>query len=166
MGSWVDYLIDPADIGKLYSPIPAFEEVFLRSVHLARRGPALILRMDLMPFPDRVPSEWRDAGYDRVQCHVEFLDVHDMEMTVTALPELVKISVESRPKNNLSVAISGNTAELNFTSNASLQVGHVSGFRLDGGVGDGSRHGFLSRLDDHLYHTIPGPEVKNFHDRV
>jgi hypothetical protein len=164
--TWVDHLRDPAGIGELYSPIPAFGEVFLRSVHLSRRSPAVRLRIDLMSLPDVWPSGWREAGYDRVQCQVEFLAVEDVALTATALPELVRISVEPLPRNRLSVAVTGSVVRLNFISNRSLQVGHVSGFRLAPDGGDGSSHGFLSRVDSRLYDTVPGPEVKNYHDRV
>lgn len=164
--TWVDHLRDPAGIGELYSPVPAFEDVFLRSVHLSRRGPGITLRVDLLSLPDVWPSGWREAGYDRVQCQVQFLAVEGVVLTVGALPELVRVSVKSLPKNRLLVAVAGDVVRLDFTSNRVLQVGHVSGFRLDLDGGDGSPHGFLSRVDSRLYGTVPGPEVKNYHDRI
>jgi hypothetical protein len=164
--NWAEYLVDPTVIGRLYSPIPALEDVILRSVHLSTRSPAVLLRMDLPIFPNVLPREWKEAAVDRVQCHLQFLAVADFELTDCQLPFAASISVEPRPERRLLVSISNGPVKIGFTSSDSLQVGHFSAYLSGADSTDESEHVFLSHVDRRLYTVVPPPDVKTYHDRV
>ncbi|MCZ4122164.1 Imm50 family immunity protein [Streptomyces sp. H39-S7] len=149
-----------------YSPVPALESLTVRSVHLDRRGPTLILRFDLPRFPDAPPPEWAAAGCDTFQCQLRFLAVADVVMRGWSPPVTADVVIEEEENRRIRVGMRGAGAELAFTSSDSLTVGHLSAYaRSDDGTDAGPRH-FVGRTDQFRWSTVPDVWEKNFYERV
>lgn len=179
---WRDVLINRAVLDDLYTDIPALDRVRVRSVHLGRVGPEVIVRCDLAEFPDRLAAEGESEaapgagsgagfgaageGHDRLQLHVRFLDVADFELVRCSLPSDAAITVREAERRRLAVELVGESVEARFTSSDSLTVGHLSTYRGDAGEPDVGPHEFLGAVDRRLYSSVPGPTTRVFHERV
>lgn len=162
---WTDLLVDRGALDQLYSTVPELARVTLRSVHLGRLGPSIILRLDLERFPDRPPPRWRDSQLDTLQLHVRFLGVADLVMSGSDLPVVAAIEMEPIGDRRLDVEVRSATAPLRFTSSDALAVGHVSAYRKQNRLDAGS-HRYAGRVDERLYSVVPPSFVERFHDRL
>ncbi|ORT57883.1 Imm50 family immunity protein [Streptomyces sp. CB03238] len=161
-------LVNADDLVNLYGKVPTLGTLRLRSVNLDWRGPTVTLRVDLSSFPSVVPQEWEGAEVDTVQCHLQFLAVEDLSLAEWE-PPVPSASFRVQPlKENrrIQVRVAGAGIALGFTSNASVQVGHVSAFKISSDGTDGDRHIFLKKLDRMRYESIPGTEEKTFYGRI
>ncbi|MFJ4871270.1 Imm50 family immunity protein [Streptomyces sp. NPDC088757] len=164
----VPFLVNPADLVRLYGEVPPFDTFRLRAVNLSWRGPTVTLRVDLSTFPATVPPEWEDAGVDTLQCHFQFVAVEDFALEQWE-PPVPSASFTAEPlgrDRRMRVRVRGAGVDLGFTSHESVHVGHVSAFRIAPGGTDGGRHLFRRPLDRRLHETVPGPEEKTFHERI
>jgi len=172
---WRDVLINRAVLDELYADIPALDRVWVRSVHLSRVGPEVIVRCDLAEFPDRLAApgagSGADAGtvaegHDRLQLHLRFLDVADFELVRCSLPSGAAITLRELDRRRLAVELVGESVEVRFTSSDALTVGHLSTYRGNDGEPDVGAHEFLGAVDRRLYSSVPGPTTRVFHERV
>lgn len=165
--TWADLLVDPERLRGLYSDLPARDPVTVRSLNLDRRGPTLILRLDLPAFPDHPLPEWAGAGYDRFQCQLRFLAVEDLRVRSWAAPVTGSLAVEPRPSRRVRVTLRGEGLDVAFTSADELKAGHLCAFRPSpSGSDEGPRH-FVSPLDRRAYgSSLPDVCEKTFHARV
>jgi hypothetical protein len=172
---WRDVLINRAVLDELYTDIPALDRVWVRSVHLNRVGPEVIVRCDLGEFPDRLAapeaglgadSEAAGGGHHRLQLHLRFLDVADFELVRCSLPSGAAITVRELEHRRLAVELVGESVEVRFTSSDALTVGHLSTYRGDDSELDVGAHEFLGAVDRRLYASVPGPTTRVFHERV
>lgn len=168
---WRDVLINRAVLDELYTDIPALDRVWVRSIHLGRVGPEVIVRCDLAEFPDRLTVSEAGAGavaggHDRLQLHLRFLDVADFELVRCSLPSGAAITLRELEHRRLAVELVGESVEVRFTSSDALTVGHLSTYRGDDGEPDVGGHEFLGAVDRRLYSSVPGPTTRVFHERV
>ncbi|MGA5409312.1 Imm50 family immunity protein [Streptomyces lavendulocolor] len=163
--------LKPANAGeliKLYGKIPDIRRFRLRSINLDWRGPTVTLRLDLSSFPKTVPPEWEGLGLDTVQCHLQFLAVEDLSLSEWE-PPVRSASLETLPleeERRVRVEVTGAGVDLAFTSNESVQVGHVSAFGISPDGTDETRHVFSRRIDAARYASVPATEENTFHGRI
>jgi hypothetical protein len=163
---WRDVLINRAVLDDLYTDIPALDRVWVRSIHLGRVGPAVILRCDLPEFPDRLAAGTAADGHDRLQLHLRFLDVADFDLARGSLPSEAAVTLRALEHRRLAVEVVGDSVEMRFTSSDSLTVGHLSTYRGTADEPDVGDHDFLGAVDRRLYSSVPSPTTKVFHERV
>ncbi|MFG3347658.1 Imm50 family immunity protein [Streptomyces sp. NPDC048018] len=152
----------------LYGELPALDGLRLRSLQMNWRGPTVTLRVDLPVFPSRLPDEWAGSGVDTVQCHLQFLAVTDLTLAVWDPPaSAVSFDVGSvQGGDRVRVTAVAPGVDLAFTSSRSALVGHVSAFRAGPDGSDAGRHLFAQALDRRRYESLPGPDEKNFYERL
>lgn len=165
-----DYLqlVNTRDLVQLYGKVPDLRWFRLRSINLDWRGPTVTLRLDLSTFPETIPPEWKGTEVDTVQCHLQFLAVEDLSMPEWE-PPVRSASLETQPleeERRVRVRVRGEGVALKFTSNESVQVGHLSAFKISPYGTDNTQHLFLRRLDALRYASIPATEEKTFHGRI
>jgi hypothetical protein len=163
---WRDTLINRAVLDDLYWDIPALERVWLRSIRLGRVGSTVVVRCDLPEFPDRLASGTVADDHDRLQLHLRFLDVADLELVRCSLPSEATVTLRALERRRLAVDLVGSSVEMRFTSSDSLTVGHLSTYRATAGEPDIGVHDFLGAVDRRLYSSVPGPTTWVFHERV
>lgn len=160
---WRDMLVDRAALDELYTDIPGLERVALRSIHLDRVGPTVILRCDLPEFPDRVAVA---DDHHRLQLHLRFLDVADFNLLRCELPAEAAVTLGALERRRLAVEVVGGSVEMTFSASDSLAVGHLSTHRGTASEPDVGEHSFLGAVDRRRYSSVPSPTVKVFHDRL
>ncbi|MET9721527.1 Imm50 family immunity protein [Streptomyces zaomyceticus] len=164
--NWVDLLANPGDLRALYGTPPALRAVTVRSVHLNHDGPALTLRLDLPAFPGSPPREWREAGFDRFQCHLQFLAVESLAMRGWNPPATADIGLDACDRRRMRVTVESSSFDLSFEAADTVLVGHLSAFSPGEDGSDGGSRGFLGKLDSLRFDTLPGLEEKTFYERV
>ncbi|MFF9866435.1 Imm50 family immunity protein [Streptomyces sp. NPDC013953] len=153
---------------QLYGKNPDLRRFRLRSINLDWRGPTVTLRLDLSSFPETILPEWKGTEVDTVQCHLRFLAVENLSMPEweppipSALLETQSLEEERRVR----VRVTGDGVALGFTSSESVQVGHVSAFKISADGTDKTRHLFFKRIDAVRYSSIPATEEKTFYGRI
>jgi hypothetical protein len=163
---WRDVLINRAVLDELYTDIPALDRVWLRSIHLGRVGPTVIVRCDLPEFPDRLADGAVAEDHDRLQLHLRFLDVAGVDLAGCSLPSEAAVSLRALDRRRLAVELVGDSVDMRFSSSDSLTVGHLSTYRGTAGEPDVGVHDFLGAVDRRLYSSVPGSTTKVFHERV
>lgn len=161
-------LVNSEQISRIYGRIPRLDRLRLRAVNLDWRGPKITLRADLMEFPQDIPPDWKSAGVDTVQCHLQFLAVQEVVLTGW-VPSGHPISLDTEATGHdrrMRVQVAGLTGDLRFSSNETVLVGHVSAFRIGEERSDRGRHIFSGKIDSLRHSTVPAPEVKVFHERL
>ncbi|MFF8291525.1 Imm50 family immunity protein [Streptomyces sp. NPDC016309] len=161
-------LVNAGDLINLYGKVPDLRRFRLRSINLDWRGPTVTLRLDLPSFPKKIPPEWRGTDVDTVQCHVQFLAVEDLTMPEWE-PPVRSAFLDTQllaEKRRIRVQVTGSGVALGFTSSESVQVGHVSAFKISDDGTDETQHFFSKRLDAVRYASIPATEEKTFYGRI
>ncbi|MCC3653810.1 immunity 50 family protein [Streptomyces sp. S07_1.15] len=160
--SWRGLLRNGDLLAPYYAEVPDICRVTIRSAYLDRRGPTLVLRLDLPGFADMPSGEWIENGCDRIQCHVKFLALGDVHIRDLRFPADARVSIARREENRIGVFVASEVGEMTFTSSDSLTVGHVSAFRSsDGSEG---RHFFASKLDRRRFGDfLPAAHEKGFY---
>ncbi|MFD9209817.1 Imm50 family immunity protein [Streptomyces sioyaensis] len=156
--NWEDLISSTDKLREHYSKIPPLAQVTLRSIHLSRYGPTIILRLDLPTFPDRPHPEWTDQGCDRLQCHVRFLAVEDFSMRRWEPPVVADVQMKHLEKRRIEVDILSSQTNLSFTSSDSLTVGRISAFRAPDSGLDQEKHHYVGRMDRLKYDSVPPPK--------
>ncbi|PJE93839.1 hypothetical protein CUT44_32070 [Streptomyces carminius] len=119
------------------------------------------MRLDLTEFPASPRPEWAEAGCDRVQCHVVFLDVADLRLERWAGAGEGELTVTSLEPRRLRIQAEGEAMRCGFTSNDSLTVRHVSAYRSHKGQ---ERHFFASPLDRRRFtDELPRTDERTFY---
>ena len=163
---WKDVLVNRQLLDEFYLETPSFGDVTLRSLHLSRLGPSVILRMDMGRYADRPRQEWIDCGCDRLQLHLQFLDVADLRLESAPLPCVVSLNFERLSLKRLALEIRGSQVDMRFTCSDSVSVGHISAYAATDDLLDAHPHKYVARVDQLLYAEVPGAEVETYHDRV
>jgi hypothetical protein len=164
--AWESLLVNRPALEAFYSSVPPLESLTVRSVHLDRRGPTVILRFDLPRFPDRPLPEWVAAGCDTFQCQLRFLAVADVVLHGWSPPVTGDLVIEEEADRRIRVALRGAGARLAFTGSDSLTVGHLSAYRRSAdGTDTGPQH-FVGRTDRFRWSTVPDVWEKTFYERV
>lgn len=163
--NWEDLLSSTDKLREHYSKIPPLTQVTLRSIHLSRHGPTIILRLDLPAFPDRPLPEWTDQGCDRLQCHVRFLAVEDFSMRRWEPPVVADVQMDPLEKRRIKVDVLSGQTNLSFTSSDSLTVGRISTFRAPTEGPDREKHYYVGRMDRLKYDSVPGAEAEVYYER-
>ncbi|MFI6106066.1 Imm50 family immunity protein [Streptomyces sp. NPDC051310] len=161
-------LVNTGDLVQLYGKVPDLRWFRLRSINLDWRGPTVTLRLDLSSFPETIPPEWKGTEVDTVQCHLQFLAVEDLSMPGWE-PPVRSASLVTQPlegERRVRVRVTGDGVALGFTCNESVQVGHVSAFKISSDGADKTRHLFFKRIDAARYKSIPATEEKTFYGRI
>ncbi|MFE5481361.1 Imm50 family immunity protein [Streptomyces sp. NPDC056527] len=161
-------LVNTESLVALYGKVPPLDEFRLRSINVDWRGPTVTLRVDLSTFPAALPPEWEDADIDTVQCHLQFLAVADLSLAKWQ-PPVHSASLDAQPlgeERRIRVRVTGPGVDLGFTSNESVLVGHVSGFKVAADGTDGGRHLFSRRIDSLRHEIIPETDEKTFYGRL
>jgi hypothetical protein len=164
--AWADLLRNPEAVGAFYERLPPLEAVVLRSVHLDRWGPTLTLRLDLPRFADRPLPEWVESGCDRLQCHLQFVDVADVRMRGWRPPATADVGMGGLERRRVAVRIAGEGVDLAFTSSDSLVVGRMSVYRAQQGGLDTGPHQFVGKVDRIRCTAVPDVWEKTFYERV
>jgi hypothetical protein len=148
--TWAGRLLpnDARVLARYFPQPPELTDVVLRSVRFERRGPGCVLRVDL-PGP--------------VQCSLGFLAIDDVTLSGGRLPEPVTISMRDEPLNRLAVEVTGESVRLALTCADQLRFGRVSTHGTPPAEPDLGPHVFASKLDQHLYTSVPGAEVDTYH---
>jgi hypothetical protein len=142
------------------SGLPAGPAV-VRSINLSRRGPTVVVRLDMPEFPASPRPEWLEIGCDRIQCHVAFLNVADFQLERWVGAGEAETAVKPLEPRRLSVSLEGSTIRCGFTSSDSLTVRHVSAYRSSEGQG---RQLFASPLDRRGFaNELPWIDERNFY---
>ncbi|MFI1322731.1 hypothetical protein EF913_04230 [Streptomyces sp. WAC04189] len=161
------YLMNPEKISALFGEIPEVTETRLRSINLNWRGPTVTLRVDLPGFPQRAPQEWIDAGMDTVQCHFQFLAVHNLSLRRWDPPTDARFETERLTvRQGMHVSAVGTGVDLSFDSSDSVLVGHLSSFRSHPDGSDDGPHMFVSRVDSRRHTSLPQTDEKTFYERL
>ena len=150
----------------LYGTTSNLSGVRIRSVNLNWRGPTVRLRIDLPSFPVSAPPEWIDAGMDTVQCQFQFLAVENISLAAWDPPAVG--DVEMTPlgsERRMRVAVHGLGIALQFECSESVDVSHVSAFKIGPGGSDNGPHLFVSRLDARRRTFLPATDEKTFYER-
>lgn len=159
--TWAKLLRNPEQFQGIYTMLPPLDGVFVRSVHLERRGPTAVLRIDLPAPPSGQLDRWDHAEFDFIQCHLHFLAVEEFRMSPWEPQESVDVEFFSRPVRRIQVSVGDGS--IRFSCSDSLTVKHVSAYRL---VSDGAaeEHLFASPLDRRrLGTTLPSYEDRSFY---
>lgn len=164
--AWESLLVNRPALEAFYSPVPPLESVTVRSVHLDRRGPTLILRFDLPEFPHTPRPEWAAAGCDTFQCQLRFLAVADVVLRGWSPPVTADVVIEEEANRRIRVGLRSAGLELGFTSSDSLTVGHLSAYRRSDDGTDAGRQHFVGRTDQFRWTTVPDVWEKTFYERV
>jgi hypothetical protein len=125
---------------------------------------------DLVQLYGKVPDlrRFRLRSINLVQCHLQFLAVEDLSMPVWE-PPVPSASLETQPleeERRVRVRVTGDGVALGLTCNESVQVGHVSAFKISSDGADKTRHLFFKRIDAIRYTSIPATEEKTFYGRI
>ncbi|WP_158710977.1 Imm50 family immunity protein [Streptomyces albus] len=160
--SWRGLLRNGDLLAPYYVQIPDIDRVVIHSTYLDRRGPTLVLRLDLPRFADRPLPEWIEAGCDRIQCHVKFLALSDVRIQRVRFPAEARINIDRREDGRIGVRVASDIGDMEFISSDSLTVGHIGAFRSrDGSEG---RHFFASKLDRRRFGDfLPAAHEKGFY---
>lgn len=154
---------NPQQLTGLYGQFPRYDRLRIRSVNVNPSGPTLTLRVDLPEFPAEQPEEWTAAGYDTIQCHLQFLAVERLVLDRWSPP--AEAWLDARPVGDplTEVRLNGTGIELTFRANPQFVVRHVSAFRT---AADVPEHAYLSRLDTKLHGTSePATTTETFYAR-
>lgn len=150
--NWGEFVRNVDKLNEFYPDGIPSGPVVVRSVNLNRRGATVVMRLDLAEFPAFPCPEWAEAGCDRVQCHVVFLDVADFRLERWSGAGEVELAVTSLEPRRLRVLAEGATVRCGFTSSDSLTVRHVSAYSSTEGqekqffAGPLDRRKFANRL--------------------
>lgn len=126
--NWGEFLRNLDRLTEFYPDGIPSGSVVVHSVNLNRRGPTVVIRLDLAEFPAFPRPEWVEADCDRLQCHVVFLDVTDFCLERWSGAGEVELAVTSLEPRRLRVLAEGRTVRCGFTSSDSLTVRHVSAY--------------------------------------
>ncbi|MFE6227082.1 MULTISPECIES: Imm50 family immunity protein [unclassified Streptomyces] len=163
---WVDLLVNQAELYALYGGLPPAGPLVVRSVHLNHYGPALTLRVDLPSYPAHPLPAWREAGFDRLQCHLQFLAVERLEMRGWHPPATTVLRVEEAGRRRVLVTAESASLRLSFEASDSVVAGHLSAFAAGPDGGDGGPRGFLGKVDSRRFVTLPDLSEKTFYERL
>ncbi|MFG2142193.1 Imm50 family immunity protein [Streptomyces sp. NPDC048650] len=161
--NWEDLLGSTDRLREYYSKVPPLSQVTLRSVHISRYGPTIILRMDLPEFPDSPLPEWVEQGCDRLQCHVRFLAAEDFSMRRWEPPVVADVKLEPLEKRRIEVEVLSSRTSLSFTSSDFLTVGRISAFRARADGPDRGQHHYAGKMDRLKYDSVPGAEAEAYY---
>ncbi|RZU37344.1 immunity protein 50 of polymorphic toxin system [Streptomyces sp. BK022] len=162
------HIVNPQQLTGLYGRLPELSErLRVRSFTMDWRGPTLTLRVDLPEFPAEPPQEWRDAGFDTVQCHLQYLAVEQLAVRLWTPPAVGDLAVSAPDAfRRLRVRLRGAGVDMTFGCSDSVLVGHVSAFTR---VGDGSDPGprsFVNRVDTRRHSTLPEPWERSYFEQL
>ncbi|MFG1805599.1 Imm50 family immunity protein [Streptomyces sp. NPDC049040] len=161
---WADLLTDRQVVGAYYTVLPPLQGIALRSVHLERVGPGLVLRFALPVFPDRPPPAWAGAGYDRFECRLEFFGVADLDWRGWAAGAVADVRLAREPRRRVRAEVAADGVDLRFTASDALRAGRPSAYRVDGTV---ERHSYTGAVDRHrLGDGAAEAWDRSFHGRV
>ncbi|WP_371669416.1 immunity 50 family protein [Streptomyces sp. NBC_00289] len=161
-----DHLVNPDMLRSLYGHPLDWSRVRIRSINLDWRGPTVALRVDLPAFPDVPPTEWIEAGADTVQCQLQFLAVEDIRLTEWTPPAVGSLDVAPRgAERRMRVTFRGGGVKVEFESNESVRIGHVSAFASHPDGSDDGPHLFLSKVDARRFSALPATHEKTFYAR-
>ncbi|MFI1974588.1 Imm50 family immunity protein [Streptomyces wedmorensis] len=164
--NWADLLVNPGDLQRLYPTPPPLVAVTVRSVHLNHYGPALTLRIDLPEFPQNPPPEWREAGFDRLQCHLQFIAVEHLEMRGWSPPSITEIKIERCGEHRIRLTAGSPSFTLSFDAADAVVIGHLSAFQKNEDGTDSGPRGFIGKLDSRKFNQLPDINEKTFYERV
>ncbi|WP_282696371.1 Imm50 family immunity protein [Streptomyces sp. CC208A] len=164
--NWVDLLVDPRDLQALYGALPPSGPLVVRSVHLSRYGPALTLRADLPTFPPHPLPEWEEAGFDRIQCHLQFLAVERLEMRGWASSATTDLRIEESGVRRIRVTAESSSFALSFEASDDVLIGHLSAFSVGSDERDSGPRGFFRKVDSRRFDTLPDLSEKTFYERL
>ncbi|MEV7241672.1 Imm50 family immunity protein [Streptomyces sp. NPDC093248] len=162
-----EFLLNSDALRGVYGYVPKIEEaVRVRSFNMNWRGPTVILRVDLPEFPDTPLGEWRDAGLDTVQCHLQFVAVEDFSVRKWHPPSVCRVTVHREGVKRLYVGFDGDGLGLRFRCSDSVLVGHVSAFRSSMDGSDDGVHSFVNRIDARRHTSLPETWEKTYYGRI
>ncbi|MEV6249651.1 Imm50 family immunity protein [Streptomyces sp. NPDC051742] len=163
--NWAELLVNPADLQRLYATPPPLAAVTVRSVHLNHYGPMLTLRIDLPNFPQNPLPEWREAGFDRLQCHLQFLAVEHLEMRGWNPPAIADFQMERCGGHRIRLTAISPSFTLSFEAADALTIGHISAFQESENGADSGPRGFVGKLDSRRFNQLPDLNEKTFYER-
>ncbi|MEK8171353.1 Imm50 family immunity protein [Streptomyces sp. M19] len=157
---------DPGAVGRFYSTVPPLTAVTLRSVHVDRRGRGSPCGSICRRSPTGVPPEWAGHGYDRFQCHVQFLAVDDVVLDGWVAAGTADVALVARDRRRLAVDVRATAGRLTFTSSDSVLAGRFSAHRAAADGSDrGPRH-YVSKVDRIRFDGLPDVSQRDFYERV
>ncbi|WP_407700719.1 Imm50 family immunity protein [Streptomyces endophyticus] len=158
--------VDPDPLRRLYGRLPRLDEFRLRSINVDLWGPSLKLRVDLSEFPEKPPEDWVANGCDVVQCHIRFSAVEKLSLQDWTPPTRARLNAASAEVPwMLDVSVRGAGVSLDFRGHESVDISHISAFRVESDGSDEVPHRFLGRVDTRLFATVPRPYEKIFYAR-
>lgn len=159
--AWADRLLpnDAKLLARFYSRGSDLTGLVLRSIRFERCGPGCTLRVDL-PVVSDVP------GYSRVQAHLGFQAVEDVQLFGATLPATISIEFAERSRARLAVAVTGESLRLALTCAEQFRFGKISTHDSPPDAVDDGPHEFTSRLAQRLYTAVPGPEIDTYHEHI
>ncbi|MFE6063533.1 Imm50 family immunity protein [Streptomyces sp. NPDC056431] len=164
--NWADLLVNPEDLQRLYTALPPLSAVTVRSVHLNHYGPTVTLRIDLTEFPQNPPSEWRETGFDRLQCHLQFLAVEHLEMRGWNPPSIAEIQIERCGDHRIRLTAGSPSFTLSFEASDSVAIGHLSAFQESEDGADSGPRWFARKLDSRRFNQLPDLNEKTFYEHM
>ncbi|MFD6343592.1 Imm50 family immunity protein [Streptomyces roseolus] len=163
---WADLLVNAKELQALYGGSPPAGPLVVRSVHLNHYGPALTLRVDLPVFPSHPLPEWQEKGFDRFQCHLQFIAVEEVEMHGWGASDLTEVHIEKSGANRIRVVAESSSFTLSFDASDSVVIGHLSVFSVGTDGRDDGARAFLGKLDSRRFPSLPGLDEKTFYERI
>jgi len=161
---WANLLTNKQVIEAFYTTVPPLEGVGLRSVHLERAGPGLVLQIALPVFPDKPLPEWSETGCDRFQCQLQFGGVDDIDWRGWRSGSTADVTLEPEPRRRVRAEIVAAGMELRFTAADDLMVGKPSAYRV---TAQGERHSYVSKVDRFRFQDgVPEVWERSFYGRV
>lgn len=93
---WTDVLDDPRTVRAIFGHAPSLDQVELLSITLRRDGPIAALDIELAEaeFPVFPPHKWREAGFNRVQVHLQCVGVRTLEIRGLETTPIFDLKIE------------------------------------------------------------------------
>lgn len=164
--AWSDFIVDGRELIDIVDSLPSLGGLTARSCTLVRQGPTVVLRFDAdSGLSPNAPEEWKRAGCQAVQFHLQFLDVAELRLEMLILPSEVELTVETHERSRLGVSIVGAGLALTFSCSDHLRVGRIGAFVNTDNDG-ASRLLYLRHSDRMRYARLPDTTDKNYYERI
>lgn len=164
--NWADLLVNREVLSALYATPPPLHAVVIRSVHLNHYGPAVTLRVDLADFPQHPPEGWQETGFDRVQCHLQFVAVEHLEMVGWNPPGTADIRMDRCGERRIRVTVDSPSLSLSFEAADAVVIGHLSAFAVGEDGTDSGPRAFVGKLDSRKFSKLPDLDKKTFYEHI
>ncbi len=124
--SWIELLSNPTPIVAVMKLVPRLEYVRLHEIILHQDGPDVLLRLDLLEYPEDPPKKWVAGQYDTAQLSLRLGRVTEIRLSGWSLDNIVDLEIV-RITSGISIKVTHSLLDFECVCQF-LSVDKISGY--------------------------------------